>query len=239
MRSRIVPILRPWARAKSIRSSSRAMVPSSRMISQITPLGLSPARRETSTAASVWPARTSTPPGLATSGKTWPGETIASGPLADVDRDGDGARAVGGADPGRNPFLRLDRDGEGGLVAAAVGAGHRLEAELVGAVLGQREADQAAPVPGHEIDRVGGRHLRRDDEVALILAAFVVDEDEHAPVARLVDDRLGPDQHVGRAALDQLFEPSRAYRRSDSSRTRPVCAGCWGEGRRRGRGRRG
>ena len=52
------------------------------MISQITPDGLSPARRATSTAASVWPARTSTPPSRATSGKTWPGETICSGPLA-------------------------------------------------------------------------------------------------------------------------------------------------------------
>ena len=138
------------------------MVPSSRMISQITPLGLRPARRETSTAASVWPARTSTPPGLATSGKTWPGETIASGAVAGIDRDGDGARAVGGADSGGNALARLDRDGEGGLVAAAVGARHRLEAELVGALLGQREADQPAAVARHEIDRVGRRHLRRE-----------------------------------------------------------------------------
>ena len=79
----MVPTLRPWARAKSIKLSSRAMVPSSLMISQMTALGLSPARRATSTAASVWPARTSTPPGLATSGNTWPGETIESGPLAE------------------------------------------------------------------------------------------------------------------------------------------------------------
>ncbi len=34
-----------------------------------------------STAASVWPVRTSTPPSLATNGKTWPGETMSSGPL--------------------------------------------------------------------------------------------------------------------------------------------------------------
>ena len=42
----MVPILSPCARAKSMRSSSRAMVPSSLMISQITPLGLRPARRD-------------------------------------------------------------------------------------------------------------------------------------------------------------------------------------------------
>ena len=108
---------------------------------------------------------------------------------------------------GGNALARLDRDGEGGFVAAAVVARHRLQPELVGALLGQRQADQSAAVARHEIDRVGSRHLRGDDEVALILAVVVVDEDEHAAVARLVDDRLGADQHVGGAALDQFFEP--------------------------------
>ena len=45
------------------------------MISQITPAGIRPARRARSTAASVWPVRSSTPPSLALSGKTWPGWT--------------------------------------------------------------------------------------------------------------------------------------------------------------------
>ena len=49
------------------------MVPSSFMISQITPEGSSPARRERSTEASVCPARTSTPPSRARRGKIWPG----------------------------------------------------------------------------------------------------------------------------------------------------------------------
>ena len=52
------------------------------MISQITPDGLSPARRARSTAASVCPARTSTPPSRATSGNTWPGVARSLGPLA-------------------------------------------------------------------------------------------------------------------------------------------------------------
>ena len=49
------------------------------MISQITPAGVSPARRARSTAASVWPVRSSTPPALALSGNTWPGWTRSSG----------------------------------------------------------------------------------------------------------------------------------------------------------------
>ena len=56
------------------------MVPSSFMISQITPAGTSPASRAKSTAASVWPARTSTPPLRARKGKVWPGRTRSPGP---------------------------------------------------------------------------------------------------------------------------------------------------------------
>lgn len=58
----------------------RAMVPSSFMISQITPAGVSPARRARSTEPSVCPVRTNTPPRRARSGNTWPGLTRSSGP---------------------------------------------------------------------------------------------------------------------------------------------------------------
>ena len=51
------------------------MVPSSFMISQITAAGLQPAMADRSQPASVWPARMSTPPSTACSGKTWPGCT--------------------------------------------------------------------------------------------------------------------------------------------------------------------
>ena len=52
------------------------------MTSQITPAGLSPARRARSTAASVWPARSSTPPARLFSGKTCPGWTRSRGRLS-------------------------------------------------------------------------------------------------------------------------------------------------------------
>ncbi len=53
---------------------------------------------------------------------------------------------------------------------------------------GSDEADQAAAVGGHEVDRLGRGHLGGDHEVALVLAVLVVDEDEHAAVAGVVDD---------------------------------------------------
>ena len=92
---------------------------------------------------------------------------------------------------------------------------------------------------GHEVDRVGRRHLRGDDEVALILAVVVVDQDEHAAVARLVDDRLGPDQHLGRAALDQPFEPAERVGGRVPVGLAELAQASWDEGRRRGRGRSG
>ena len=202
----MVPILRPWARAKSIRSSSRAMVPSSRMISQITPLGIEPGEPRDVDRGFGMAGADQDAAGPRDQRKDMARGNDRFGIVGGIDRHRDGARAVGGADPGRNPLLGLDRHREGGLVAAAVGPRHRLEPELVGAVLAEREADEAAPVARHEIDRVRGRHLGRNDEVALILAALVVDEDEHAAVARLVDDRFGPDQHFGGAALNQLLE---------------------------------
>src|SRR4028119_1414826 len=78
----VVTSLMPCSAENFSRSGTRAIVPSSFMISQITPAGLSPASRERSTAASVCPARCRTPPPLARSGKTCPGITRSSGPVA-------------------------------------------------------------------------------------------------------------------------------------------------------------
>ena len=71
----MLPIFRPCSRANSCRSGSRAIVPSSFITSQITAAGTSPAIAVRSQPASVWPARISTPPSCACSGKMWPGCT--------------------------------------------------------------------------------------------------------------------------------------------------------------------
>ena len=63
-----------------------------------------------------------------------------------VDGDLDRAGAVGGRDAGGDPVARLDRDRERGLERRLVLGRHQVEAELVAALGGQREADQAAPL---------------------------------------------------------------------------------------------
>ena len=124
--------------------------------------------------------------------------------LGRIDGDGDGMRAVVRRDAGRNPFARLDRYGKGSRMARAVRARHQLEMQLLGALGRQRDADQAPAVLGHEVDRVGRRHLRRDDEVALVLALLGVDQNEHAAVARILDHLLDRGEELMMARLLQV-----------------------------------
>src|SRR5712692_4672708 len=77
--------LRPCSFANASRSGMRAMVPSAFMSSVITPAGYTPARIARSTAASVCPARVSTPPSAARRGKVCPGDEK-SGALAATSR---------------------------------------------------------------------------------------------------------------------------------------------------------
>src|SRR5262245_52596520 len=82
MRSATVTMARPWRWQNAVRSGTRAIVPSSFMISQRTAEGLRPAMRARSTDASVWPARLSTPPACARSGNMWPGRLRSAGFVA-------------------------------------------------------------------------------------------------------------------------------------------------------------
>ncbi len=105
-----------------------------------------------------------------------------------IDRNRDGPRAVGGGNAGGDPLARLDRNREGGLMPGAVGLAHQRQAEALAAVLRHGEADQPARMLGHEVDRIRGCELRRDHEVALVLAVLVIDQDEDPPCPRFLDN---------------------------------------------------
>ena len=57
-------------------------------------------------------------------------------------------------------------------------------------VFGQRQADQAARVADHEIDRFRRDKFGGEYQVAFVLAVFLVHQHDHAPGADLVDDFL-------------------------------------------------
>ena len=64
---------------------------------------------------------------------------------------------------------------------------HLTQAELVTPLGGEAEADQAAAVHGHEVDRLRRDELGGDREVALVLAIGVVADDHEASRADLLD----------------------------------------------------
>ena len=68
--------------------------------------------------------------------------------------------------------------------------GHQAEAQVLQPLLGQRQADQSAPVLRHEIDGFGRDFLGRHGQVAFVFAVFVVHHHHHPPLADLVDGGL-------------------------------------------------
>ena len=160
------------------------------MISQTTPAGISPRAARGRPRPRSGRSAASTPPRRARSGKMWPGWTRSRGPDDGVDGDLDRVRAVVRRDAGRDALARLDRDGERGAERRLVLVGHLAQPELVAALLGQAEADEPARVRDHEVDGLGRRELGRDRQVALVLAVLVVDDDDEAAGADVLDRLL-------------------------------------------------
>ena len=172
----------------------------------MTAAGSRPARRARSQPASVCPARVSTPPGCAISGKMWPGWRRSLGCARRRDGRLNRARAIVRRDAGRHALGRFDRDREiRGLTNVGI-ADHQRQAQLLATRARQREANQPAAVLRHEVD-VFGAHLRgRHDEIAFVLALLVVENHDHLARANRRDDVVGRVQSKPRR-----YRWSRAY----------------------------
>ena len=102
-----------------------------------------------------------------------------------------GPRPVVGRNPRRDPFGRLNGQGEVGAAPPIGLADHQRQAQLFAALSGQRQADQTPAVTRHEID-IGGAHAAGGhDQVALVLAGFIIQDDDHPAGAQVGDDVLG------------------------------------------------
>ena len=82
--------------------------------------------------------------------------------------------------------------------------------ELLAALAGQAEADQPARVGRHEVDGLRRRELRRADEIALVLALGIVDDDHHLPVPDVLDGLLDRRERGDGRAHDSLAATSRS-----------------------------
>jgi hypothetical protein len=179
------------------------MVPSSFMISQITAAGSSPAMPPEIAAGFGVAGADEHAARLGHDGEDVAGLDDVGGP--GVARHGGlhGAGAVGGRDAGGDAFGGFDRHREGCAELAAVVACHLVDAELAAALFGEREADQAAGVLGHEVDGFGRDVLGGDDDVAFVFAVFLVNQHDHFAGLDVGDDFLDRGQcaHAGLPSL--------------------------------------
>ena len=121
-----------------------------------------------------------------------------------IDGGEDRRRAIGGGNPRRDVVLGVDRDAKGGAELRGV-VGHRQrQLEFVQARAGHRQADLPAAVLRHEIDDLRGDLLRRDRQVALVLAVLIVDHDDHAAVPDRLDGVLDGGERSGGLARCHL-----------------------------------
>ena len=174
----------------------RAIVPSSFMISISAPAGCNPARRARSTAASVCPGRRSTPLSRARRGLICPGRPRSVGLRFGVGQRADRRGAVVDRDArGAVVAQQVDRHGEGRAQQRGVVLLHHVEPQFVAAFLRQRGAQHAAALLEHEVHDFGRDLLRRDDEVAFVLAVLVVHDDNGFADAEVLDDLLHAIEH--------------------------------------------
>ena len=78
-------------------------------------------------------------------------------------------------------------------------------------LFGQRERNQPARVGRHEIDRLGRCALGGDEQIAFVLAVFVVDQDQHAALAHL-GQHLLDDEFAGRLSAAHGAQSVRVNR---------------------------
>ena len=133
-----------------------------------------------------------------------------------VDRGG----AVAGRDAGRHTetLVGINAHREGGAERLGVLFRHRRETKLVAPLAGECQADEAAPVGGHEVDHLGRDEFGRADEVTLVLAVLVVGHDDDLAVAQVVDGLLdGAEVHAGFSILQSAPGEERLARLLDDS----------------------
>src|SRR6478735_2959839 len=138
-----------------------------------------------------------------------------------VDGHLDRVRPVGGGDSSGDTVASLDRDRERRPELGLVLVGHLPQTELLAALRREAQADQAPAVHRHEVDRVRRHELRRDREVALVLAVDVVGDDDEPSFPDLLDRLLdrGERARLGLRGRAHSAHRSPAHRRFSSLST--------------------
>ena len=107
-------------------------------------------------------------------------------PAGQLHRPGPVGRRYAGGDARAG----VDGHGEGRAEARGVLRGLRVQAQGVGLLVGHGQADQPAPVAGHEVDDLGGDLLGCADQIPLVLACLVVHQHDQSAGTDVFQDVL-------------------------------------------------
>ena len=110
------------------------------------------------------------------------------GPAARRDSHLNRARPIGRRNAGGDAFGRFDRHRECGAVGGAIAQGHGRQAQVLAALSGEGQADQAAAKTGHEVDGLSAHVVGGEHQVAFVFAVFFVNQDDHATGAQFGHD---------------------------------------------------
>src|SRR5579864_2457155 len=132
-----------------------------------------------------------------------------------VDRNQDGSGAVVSGNSGGHPEASVNGLAKGGAVIRGVFRAHGPDAQMVEPLLRERQANQPAPMLGHEVDGLGRDFLGGQHQVAFVLAVFVIDNNDHSPGANFFDRGRNVGKWRVRAHQKRLYQ-------FDSSSTRAV-----------------
>ena len=113
------------------------------------------------------------------------GAAEVGGPGYRVGKGVEGGAAVVNADAGSAALKLVYSDGDGGAEDRGVLLDLLGQAQALGPRNGHGSAQHAAGVLEHEINLLGSYLFGRDDEVALVLAVFVVDDNDHASCGKI------------------------------------------------------
>lgn len=145
-----------------------------------------------STVASVWPSRSSTPPGAGLERKYMPRAVQVRWRGVIGDGGPHGPDAILGRDPGGHALGDLDADRERGLIAAGIGFDHGTQVQGADFFLGQTQADDATALADEHGHLGRGQALGSEDEVAFVFTIFVIG-DKHSPaLAQGFESALDP-----------------------------------------------
>ena len=103
-----------------------------------------------------------------------------------IDRHPNGPRTVISGDAGRDSLTGIDRLTERRPIIRSILGAHGSDSQMVQPLFGERQANESPAILSHEVDSFRSDFFRRQRQVALVFAIFVIHNDHHPAGTKLL-----------------------------------------------------